>query len=193
MGAHPGPRVGALQSPGHPREPQGSERVSTSTEIATRGWIPLPVTSPYGPRVNAITGRDQFHTGIDIGIPMGTPVVSIAPGRVVSVLRDDPISGHAVVVEHAQGWGGVPGPIRSSYVHLSMIRVVKGEEVPQGMPLGRSGGAPGTPGAGRSTGPHLHLGMRSQAPDGTWVAFDPVPMIDWAPHQLIYPGGNEVP
>jgi murein DD-endopeptidase MepM/ murein hydrolase activator NlpD len=47
-----------------------------------------------------------------------------------------------------------------TYCHLSVIEVQPGQTVEPGAVLGLSGGAVGSPGAGSSTGPHLHLGMK---------------------------------
>jgi murein DD-endopeptidase MepM/ murein hydrolase activator NlpD len=45
------------------------------------------------------------------------------------------------------------------YAHMSGFKVKVGDRVRQGDPIGYSGGAPGAPGAGTSTGPHLHFGI----------------------------------
>lgn len=132
----------------------------------------LRVTSPFGPRVHPITGETSTHKGLDLALPQGTPIRPIAPGRVVRVWLDDPINGTAVRVDHGGGWA-------SSYVHLSELAVQPGTWVTPAAPLGRSGGAPGTWGAGRSTGPHLHLAVWH---NGT--AVDPLPVIHWHPFTL---------
>lgn len=54
----------------------------------------------------------------------------------------------------------------SMYCHLSEFKVSQGQEVSQGQVIALSGGEPGTPGAGVSTGPHLHFGMQL---NGEWV------------------------
>ena len=123
--------------------------------------------SPFGMRPNPTTGDRRLHEGIDLAVPTGTPVHAVAPGVVRRTWTDDPINGHAVSVDHGDGW-------TSSYVHLSRMFVEQGQRVLRGQPLGLSGGEPGTPGAGRSTGPHLHFGVRYQG-----RAVDPVPLIDW--------------
>ncbi len=48
-----------------------------------------------------------------------------------------------------------------TYCHLSLVSVQAGDTVVSGQPLGLSGGQPGTPGAGNTTGPHLHLSVRA--------------------------------
>ncbi len=104
------------------------------------------------------------HTGLDIGVPQGTPVKAAADG-VVSVV-------------HSQGWvtDAAGKKIRSAlnfvgvvhekgiatrYLHLSAVYVHTDQFVRQGDIIGLSGGLPGTAGAGTTTtGAHLHLEFR---------------------------------
>jgi murein DD-endopeptidase MepM/ murein hydrolase activator NlpD len=132
----------------------------------------LRVSSPFGPRVHPTTGRVRHHGGLDLALPQGTPLRPIASGRVVRVWVDDPTEGTGVVLDHGGGW-------TSTYLHLSELRVTPGAWLTPASPLGRSGGAPGTWGAGRSTGPHLHLAV---SVNGRPV--DPAQVITWAPFTL---------
>ena len=132
----------------------------------------LRITSPFGIRVHPITGERRHHNGLDLALPQGTPIRPLAPGRVVRIYLDDPLNGTAARVDHGGGWG-------SSYVHLSALYVQPGDLVDPSRPLGLSGGAPGSWGAGRSTGPHLHLVV--------WFngqAVDPLPLVTWRPFVL---------
>ena len=102
---------------------------------------------PYSP--DCITHR--FHTGIDLGVPTGTPVLASAPG-VAHVFRSDRGYGNHVLVAHGNGWFTL-------YGHLSELSVGEGQVVGRGQPVGRSGST------GFSTGPHLHFEIRyGQAP-----------------------------
>jgi murein DD-endopeptidase MepM/ murein hydrolase activator NlpD len=92
------------------------------------------------------------HPGVDIPIPVGTPVESVAPGYVAWV-RQGTMYGNYVLIIHANG-------IATLYAHLSRILVETDEFVSRGETIGLSGGRPGTPGAGLSTGPHLHFEVR---------------------------------
>lgn len=86
------------------------------------------------------------HNGIDLKGPRGTPVGATNGGLVV--LADDLFyGGNTVVVDHGLG-------LYSFYMHLDRITVVPGDRVARGNEIGRLGST------GRSTGPHLHFGMK---------------------------------
>ena len=93
--------------------------------------------SPFGDN-----GGKEFHEGIDISAPSGSPVVATAEGVVTFADRDTGL-GNAVVLDH--GYGFV-----SRYGHLSKILVQAGDKVKAGQSIGLVGST------GRSTGPHLH-------------------------------------
>lgn len=92
------------------------------------------------------------HSGLDIPIPYGTEVESAAPGY-VAWTRTGRMYGNYVMVIHANG-------IATLYAHLSRISVEPDQFVARGSTIGLSGGVPGTPGAGLSTGAHLHFEVR---------------------------------
>jgi murein DD-endopeptidase MepM/ murein hydrolase activator NlpD len=104
-----------------------------------RGYI----TSPYGYRPSPFTGERQFHAGLDIGAPQGTPIRAGMAGRVSSVGFDG-VSGNYVVITHHSGY-------RTLYAHLSVIRTKAGAYVRGGDVIGDVGST------GLSTGPHLHF------------------------------------
>lgn len=91
------------------------------------------------------------HRAIDIAVPQGTTVRSIADGVVLAV-RDGGAAGYSyVLIGHRHGFA-------SLYGHVSSFIVSAGDLVSMGQPIARSGGQPGTHGAGKSTtGPHVHL------------------------------------
>jgi murein DD-endopeptidase MepM/ murein hydrolase activator NlpD len=105
--------------------------------------VPGYITSPYGYRRSPFTGLRQFHSGLDIGSPMGTPIRAAISGRVSAVGWDDSF-GNYVVVSHHSGY-------RTLYAHMSVIRVKSGAYVGTGERIGDVGST------GRSTGPHLHF------------------------------------
>ncbi|GHU97917.1 hypothetical protein FACS189483_05140 [Spirochaetia bacterium] len=105
-----------------------------------RGYI----TSNYGYRPNPFGGGGrQFHTGLDIGAPMGTPIAAAMSGRVISVGYNE-TNGNYVVISHHSGY-------RTLYAHMSVIRVKSGAYVGTGTRIGDVGNT------GYSTGPHLHF------------------------------------
>lgn len=101
------------------------------------------ITSEFGWRIHPITGEEKFHSGVDIAMPKGTPVMSCSEGVVVKCATTD-VEGNYVVVEDETGY-------RCSYMHLSEICVSVGDKVDYETLIGKVGST------GRSTGPHLHL------------------------------------
>lgn len=92
------------------------------------------------------------HPGVDFPISYGTPVESAAPGY-VAWTRTGTMYGNYVMVIHSNG-------IATLYAHLSQFSVKQDDYVGRGSIIGYSGGVPGTPGAGLSTGAHLHFEVR---------------------------------
>lgn len=101
------------------------------------------VTSNYGYRRSPFTGVRQFHTGIDIGAPMGTPIAAAMSGR-VSAAGFDATLGNYVLITHHSGY-------RTLYGHMSLIRTRAGAYVRTGERIGDVGST------GVSTGPHVHF------------------------------------
>lgn len=89
-----------------------------------------------------------YHGGLDFPAPIGTPVGSMWAGAVVKALRLNRSYGHHVQVSHGNG-------LSTLYAHLSQILVRVGQQLSAGQMLGRVGST------GNSTGPHLHLEVRS--------------------------------
>ena len=108
--------------------------------------IPLVLTSKYGYRPHPVTGRYQFHAGIDLRAAVGTRVYASKGGRIIFAGRKGGY-GKLVVIEHEDNF-------TTWYGHLSRIRVKNGQIVNQGKVIGLSGNT------GISTGPHLHFEIR---------------------------------
>ena len=101
------------------------------------------ITSGVGIRVDPIDGQLRHHNGIDIAVPEGTPVRSVAAGVVVYAgLRSG--YGLTVLVEHDNGMITLCG-------HNSKLMVAQGETVKKGDTIALAGST------GRSTGPHVHF------------------------------------
>lgn len=97
-----------------------------------------PITSPFGPR-----RLGGFHTGIDIGVGVGTPYHAAASGVVTLAGWDGPY-GKCIVIDHGNG-------VQTRYAHSSALSVHVGDRVSQGQEIGLSGNT------GNTTGPHLHF------------------------------------
>ena len=119
--------------------------------IAFRGTHP-PITQRFGctdlagEPYSASCASHRFHTGIDLGVPTGTPIRAAAPG-VARTFRADGGYGNYVLVAHGNGWFTL-------YAHMSGFSVLDGQVVRRGEQLGQSGST------GFSTGPHLHFEIR---------------------------------
>jgi len=92
--------------------------------------------------------RYRTHMGIDYAAPSGTPIFSVANGRVIH-LGYSGAFGNLIILEH-------PGNYHTYYAHLSNynVELAVGNEVRRGLEIGYVGST------GRSTGPHLHFELR---------------------------------
>jgi hypothetical protein len=112
--------------------------------------VPSPVagsiSSPFGWRVHPITGKNRFHSGLDIAASRGTPIYAVQPGWVV-FSGTYAGYGNLVVIEHADG-------LHTWYGHSSVILKQSGEWVNAGDNIALVGST------GNSTGPHLHFEVR---------------------------------
>ncbi|MCB9562638.1 MAG: peptidoglycan DD-metalloendopeptidase family protein [Kofleriaceae bacterium] len=104
------------------------------------------LTSGEGIRHDPGDGKLRQHNGLDIAVPMGTPVRA-AGGGTVSRAGVAGGYGNLVVVDHGGG-------LETRYAHLSHIDVRVGDPIAPGMVVGEVGST------GRSLGPHLHFEVR---------------------------------
>jgi len=90
----------------------------------------------------------SYHSGADVAVPTGTPIVAPADG-VVILAADRPftLEGNLLMLDHGAG-------LSSAFLHLSRIDVRPGDHVRAGQPIALSGAT------GRATGPHLHWGLQ---------------------------------
>ena len=117
---------------------------------STSGYI----TSEYGMRYHPITDTWELHTGVDIGLPSGTPVYAAAAGTVAALTIRYKCGGNMIFIVHR-----VNGQYYTSlYMHLNSINVNVGDVVTKDTVIGYSGGDPAiTYWDQCTTGGHLHF------------------------------------
>jgi murein DD-endopeptidase MepM/ murein hydrolase activator NlpD len=130
---------------------------------ATRVLAALPsrwpvrgqINSGFGGRTSPWSAKPEFHGGLDIGAPVGTPVKAPAPGTVVFA-GVNPEYGKMLIIEHGN-------ETKSIYGHLSRLSVTVNEKVQRGEVVALTGNT------GRSSGPHLHyeIQVRGQSVNPT--------------------------
>lgn len=121
------------------------------------------IGSPFGWRIDPITGRSALHTGLDFQADIGTPILAAAGGVVVAQ-EYHPAFGNLVEVDHGQD-------LVSRYAHASRVLVKKGDLVKRGQKIAEVGSS------GRSTGPHLHFEVLVQG-----IQQDPRKFLDAGQH-----------
>ena len=107
-----------------------------------------PIRSSFGQREDPVTGNGEgeFHTGVDISAPVGTPIRATADGTVRSAEMESGY-GREVIIDHGHG-------TETCYAHMSGFTVMAGETVVRGQVIGYVGTS------GRTTGAHLHYEVR---------------------------------
>ncbi len=101
-----------------------------------------PISGVYGSQ-RILNGEPKWpHFGVDVAVPVGTPVVAPADGLVVVAHDDMYYSGGTVLLDHGYG-------LTSAYLHLHEVSVAEGQMLRQGDRLGSVGAT------GRVTGAHL--------------------------------------
>lgn len=146
--------------------------ITTTMTLLTGGWqtvlamppqtgsggafvIPVSgstVTQRFGCTSFSFEPRDpncpsgHFHSGIDLAVPVGTPVRATGSG-IAHIFSLQTGYGLHVIVDHGQG-------LSSLYGHLSAVTVSEGDPVAAGVGIGLVGTT------GNSTGPHLHFEIR---------------------------------
>ncbi len=104
------------------------------------------ISDDYGYRQHPILNVQQFHTGVDMASPGGTPILAAYDGMVVQASYNASM-GNYVMIDHGSG-------LFTIYMHAQKLMVSAGEEVSRGEQIATVGTT------GRSTGNHLHFGVR---------------------------------
>lgn len=118
----------------------------------------IKVTSSFGNRYHPVLHVYKLHTGMDYGVPSGTPVHAMADGEVI-IAKYSGGYGNYIVINHGSG-------ITTLYAHNSKLLVKVGDKIEGGQVISKSGNT------GYSTGPHLHFEVRK---NGTPI--NPAPYV----------------
>ena len=110
--------------------------------LPSRWPVRGPVNSGYGGRTSPWSAKSEFHSGLDIGAPIGTLVKAPAPGTVVFAGTHQEY-GQTLIIDHGN-------ETKSLYGHLSKLSVAVNQKVQRGDVIAMTGNT------GRSSGPHLH-------------------------------------
>ena len=127
----------------------------------------LFITSPFGMRQDPMDkSKQQMHKGIDIRCKHDAVLATENGGKVVAVNQNvNTAGGKSVTVEYNREDGS---KVQTTYMHLSKVNVKVGDAVSAGQKIGVTGNT-GT----RTTGEHLHFGVKTIAADGTSRDVDP--------------------
>jgi murein DD-endopeptidase MepM/ murein hydrolase activator NlpD len=104
------------------------------------------ISDDYGNRIHPILGTQQFHNGVDMAAPNGSPILAAYDGEVIAASYS-PTMGNYIMIDHGDG-------LITIYMHASSVSVSQGTMVARGEQIGCVGST------GRSTGPHLHFSVR---------------------------------
>ena len=134
----------------------------TVGELEYNGTFLMPVqnatvTCEFGSRIHPITGKQSFHTGMDIAGAWHSNITAVEKGKIVWAGVQSGY-GNCVEIEHITTSGTT---YYTFYGHLARIDVTEGQEIVQGTVIGIQGGDPNRdPNPGYSTGSHLHFEIR---------------------------------
>ena len=148
-------------------EDANRDHVRTTPSISPVRSEDFVLTSPFGNRTSPFTKEADFHAGIDLAAPIGTPVMAPADG-VVAFSGRIPLRqsvgwwryGNLVAVRHGERF-------ITLYGHCDETRVRSGERVRQGQVIATVGET------GWSTTPHLHYEVRRRTEEGSFAPIDP--------------------
>ncbi len=104
------------------------------------------ISDEYGERMHPTLKVKKFHNGLDMAAPGGSPILAAYDGKVVAAAYSGSM-GNYIMIDHGDG-------LYTIYMHASALYVSKGAEVSKGAKIAAVGST------GRSTGNHLHFGVR---------------------------------
>lgn len=156
-----------------------SNTTAASSTVLTEKFLPPQIykhdleniiTSGFGERTDPVAGGNDFHPGVDIGVPVGTPVTAAQDGTVKAVYypkSSDPESSKNAGIYVSIESSDTVFPAVTRYLHMSNAFVTPGQSVKKGQIIGLSGNT------GKSTGPHIHFELHPDNGD----AIDPSPFM----------------
>lgn len=124
------------------KDKQNVRLASTPMVWPTKGYL----SDPYGWRKHPMTGKREFHHGLDIATQLGNKVMATANG-IVLVAEDRSYYGNLIIIDHGFDY-------MTWYGHLASFNVKEGQRVKRGQVIGYVGST------GRSNAPHLHYEVR---------------------------------
>lgn len=104
------------------------------------------ISDEYGNRMHPILKVQQFHNGLDMAAPGGSPILAAYNGTVVAAAYSSSM-GNYIMIDHGDN-------LFTIYMHASALYVSNGAEVTKGQKIAAVGST------GRSTGNHLHFSVR---------------------------------
>ena len=159
----------------------GLPTIGADCTMAAGGSVvvyPLPAGSGYTDLHNfgdAGSHWSSWHTGTDLSVPCGTPVLAAHDG-VVRILHDQPWAGPWLVQVQT-----APGGLTTWYAHMQRVIVADGATVTAGQQIGEVGDL------GNATGCHLHFEVH---PHGGSIYEDPVDPSRWLATHVGKPLGS---
>lgn len=122
------------------------------------------ISSSYGYRSDPTGGGEQFHRGVDIAAPEGTPLAAIYNGTVAATGENNSL-GRYIRIDHGDG-------VEILYAHCLEVTATEGMRVRAGERVAAVGST------GDSTGPHVHIQVTA---DGVvYNPADTVPLTRYA-------------
>lgn len=162
----------SVRSENNPRQAASEERVQDKRPNGKYSFPLLRetylfITSPFGIRQDPMDkSKQQMHKGIDIRCKHDAVLATENGGKVVAVNQNvNTAGGKSITVEYNREDGS---KVQTTYMHLSEVNVKVGDVVSAGQKIGVTGNT-GT----RTTGEHLHFGVKTIAADGTSRDVDP--------------------
>ena len=143
-----------------PQSENNSGALPVSADINFTVPVYGNITSPFGKRIHPITGKNSFHTGIDIGAKTGAKIACALDGRVEKT-GSSSVSGNYILIDHGSG-------LKTYYCHCSQLYAPEDAVVRAGEIIALVGST------GQSTGPHLHFEIRYNG-----ERYDPASVMDF--------------